>query len=173
MGTLGACTSDGGTVDVVLVPEPPASAVLPGQDPAGPAVALSRALFDSADVAVVVAEDSPQQLPARAAEAGLPVLVGTGEPVAEKLSRLGARTVMSTAGPTIDGLGGDGEVVELDPSTDDVELPEVRRKGPPLAVTLCVDPAQELPARAAAVALVEAAGGTVTEFPGGDVGRSG
>src|SRR5690625_1937225 len=94
MGTLGACTSDGGTVDVVLVPEPPASTVLPGQDPAGTAVALSRALFDSAYVAVVVAEDSPQQLPARAAEAGLPALVGTGEPVAEELSRLGARTVI-------------------------------------------------------------------------------
>ena len=173
MGTLGACTSDGGTVDVVLVPEPPASTVLPGEDPAGTAVALSRALFDSADVAVVVAEDSPQELPARAAEAGLPALVGTGEPVAEELSRLGARTVMSTAGPTIDGLDGDVEVVELDPSTADVELPQVRREGHPLAVTLCVDPAQELPARAAAVALVEAAGGTVTEFPGGDVGRSG
>src|SRR5699024_11284301 len=36
-----------------------------------------------------------------------------------------------------------------------------------------LDPGQELPARAAAVALVEAAGGTVAEFPGGDVGRSG
>src|SRR5699024_11366619 len=88
-------------------------------------------------------------------------------------SDLGARTVMSTAGPTIDGLDGDVEVVELDPSTADVELPQVRREGHPLAVTLCVDPAQELPARAAAVALVEAAGGAVTEFPGGDVGRSG
>src|SRR5699024_10557189 len=96
-----------------------------------------------------------------------------GEPVAEELSRLGVRTVMSTAGPMLDGLDGDVEVVELDPSTDDVELPQVRRKGHPLAVTLCVDPGQELPARAAAVALVEAAGGTVAEFPGGDVGRSG
>src|SRR5699024_11368840 len=82
MGTLGACTSDSGTVDVVLVPEPPASTVLPGEDPAGTAVALSRALFDSADVAGGGAEDAPQRLPARAAEAGLPVPAGTGEPAA-------------------------------------------------------------------------------------------
>src|SRR5690625_1768910 len=127
MGTLGACTSDGGTVDVVLVPEPPASTVLPGQDPAGTAVALSRALFDSADVAVVVAEDSPQQLPARAAEAGLPALVGTGEPVAEELSRLGARTVMSTAGPTIGGLDGGVGVVGADRATADGGLTGARR----------------------------------------------
>src|SRR5699024_913589 len=154
MGSLEACTSDGEQVDVVLVTEPPGSTVLPGEDPARTAVALSRALFDSADVAVVVAEDSPENLAALAAEAGLPLLVGTGEPVAEELARLGTRTVMSAAGPTVDGLDRDVDVVELDPSTDDVELPQVRRERHPLDVTLCTDPGQELPARAAAVALV-------------------
>src|SRR5699024_12583201 len=100
-----------------------------GDDRAMTAEALRRSLLEVADVTVVVTEDYQKQHSDVAAEDGLPVLVGTGEPVAEELSRLGVRTVMSTAGPMLDGLDGDVEVVELDPSTDDVELPQVRQIG--------------------------------------------
>ena len=170
-GTTG-CTRDD-EVTVVLVEQPPASTVLPGADPAETALSLSAALFASAEVAVVATADTVAALAPLSIRAGIPLLVGTGTTVDEELARLDVGTVLTAVGTDLAALGGDLEIVELDPSAADVELPAVRHEGHPVAVTLCVDPAQELPGRAVAAALVESAGGTVLEAPGGDVGRSG
>ena len=169
-GTTG-CTRDD-EVTVVLVEQPPASTVLPGADPAETALSLSAALFASAEVAVVATADTVAALAPLSIRAGIPLLVGTGTTVDEELARLDVGTVVTATGTDLAALDGEPEIVEIDPSAAGVELPAVRHEGRPLPLTLCVDPAPELPGRAVAAALVEAAGGTVIETPGGDVGRS-
>lgn len=171
-GGAAACTPEDEQPAVTLVGAPPGSTVLPGDDPAATALSLSAALFETADVAVVATADTVEALAPLSARAGLPLLLGTDGAVAGELDRLGARTVLTATGTALDGLDTDAEVVEIDPAAADVDLPEVRHEGRPVAVTLCLDPAQELPARTVAVALVEAAGGTLAEIPGGEAGRS-
>ncbi|MGP9539232.1 hypothetical protein ACT3SP_14565 [Brachybacterium sp. AOP43-C2-M15] len=170
-GALGACTGDDSQVDLTLIEEPPASTVLPGEDLASTALTLSAALFESADTAVVATEESVEELAGVSAGSGLPLLVGTGRPVVEELSRLGARTVITVAGTELGTLGEDVEVLEH--GAEGVEIPEAPEDAPSAAVTLFVDPELGLPAQPVAAALVRAAGGAVVEMPGGDVGRSG
>jgi hypothetical protein len=172
VGALGACASEDDQVSVVLVDAPPPSAVLPGDDPAATALALSTALFASAEVVVLATADTLEALAPLSARAGLPLLVGTDRTIAEELSRLGADTVLTATGTPLDGLEESFEVLELDPAATDVELPAVRQQGHPLALTLCLDPDQTLPGQLVATASVEAVGGTIAEIPGGALGRS-
>ena len=170
-GTSG-CTWDDDRITVELVPEAPPTTVLPGQDPAATATALSELLFTSAEVAALATAETVEAFAPLAVRAGLPLLVGAGDGVDAELERLGVGTVLVPAGADTDGLDDGLEIVELDPADPDVALPEVHREGGPVPVTLCLDPAQELPGGPVAAALVEAAGGTVAPMPGGDVGRS-
>ncbi|HEX7350459.1 hypothetical protein [Brachybacterium sp.] len=167
-GMLGACTDDG--VRVAVVEAPPASTVLPGTDLAPTASALSTALFTAADAVVIATEENAQQLAAVSAAAGLPLLVGTDSAVAEELSRLATGTLVAAAGTDLGPLGEDFDVIEH--GADGAELPTATRSDPAAAVTLLVDPEAAAPVRAVASALVEVAGGTVVEIPGGDLGRS-
>jgi hypothetical protein len=99
--------------------------------------------------------------------------VGTDGEVAEELDRLGAGTLIAAAGTDLGGLEEGREVQEIDLEAEDPELPAVSGDGHQVAVSLFLDPAQELPARALAAAVVGAVGGTVVEVPGADLGRTG
>ena len=161
---------------VVLVSASPTTTVLPGEDLAATALSLSAALFEAADIAVVATEDTVGPLAALSAASGVPLLVGTDRAVAEELSRLGARAVLTASGgdaAAVEALGEDLEVLEVDPVTADEEAPQVSADGAPLPVTLFVDPELDLPSQALAAAVVAGVGGTVAEIPGGALGRSG
>ena len=172
LGALTACTG-GDQVRVVLTEDAPASTVLPGEDPASTALALSSALFESSEVVVLATDATLADLAPLAARVGLPLLVGVGDAVTEELERLGADAILTLDGTVPEGLEGDLDVLELDLSASDVELPELRRENHPVPVLLSVDPSAPSPAQEVAHALVTAAGGTVAEMPDGDVGRSG
>ncbi|WP_262424794.1 hypothetical protein [Brachybacterium sp. Z12] len=96
--------------------------------------------------------------------------------VADEISRLGARTVVTATGTDLSALGDGAEIIEIDPADPEAaaeaELPEAATGEQAVPVTLLVDPELELPAQALAAAVVEAAGGSVTEIPGGALGRS-
>ncbi|AXK47273.1 hypothetical protein DXU92_03960 [Brachybacterium saurashtrense] len=172
IGALGACTGEG-RADVVLVGRTPTSTVLPDDDIVATALALSTTLFDAADVALVAAEeDAVGALAPLGAETGLPLLVGAGTEVAEELSRLGARTVVTIEGADLSALGGEIEVLAIDPASRDLDLPQVGYEHHPLPILLCLDPSADSPGRELAAAVVTGAGGEVTDMPGGDAGRS-
>ncbi|WP_262424793.1 hypothetical protein [Brachybacterium sp. Z12] len=71
-GTLGACSEGSSQLSVELVGEAPASTVLPGQDLAQTALALSSALFAAADAAVIASPDTVAVLAPVSARTGLP-----------------------------------------------------------------------------------------------------
>ena len=174
---LTACTEDDAQLQVELAAAP-GSTVLPGEALAPTLLALSSTLFEAADIAALATEESLTDLLAVSTEAGLPLLLGTDEAVAEELSRLGARTVVTAAGTDLgdlgEDLGDDLEVIELEgEEADDDRLRSVTVAGHPAPVALLVDPELELPAQSAVTAIVQAAGGSVSEIPGGDLGRSG
>ena len=175
-GTLGACSEGSSQLSVELVGEAPASTVLPGQDLAQTALALSSALFAAADAAVIASPDTVAVLAPVSARTGLPLLVGTDQMVADEISRLGARTVVTATGIDLSALGDGAEIIEIDPADPEAaaeaELPEAATGEQAVPVTLLVDPELELPAQALAAAGVEAAGGSVAEIPGGALGRS-
>lgn len=174
--TLGACTdgdrSDEEQLRVDVADGAPGSMVLPGDDVAGTALTLSSLLFAASDVVVVATAETAEALAAVSAGAGLPLLIGTEQAVAEEIARLGAGTVVTATGTDLTSLGEDLEVVEIDPADASATLPEVVVDQTPTSVRLLVDPDQPAPAAAVARAQVEAAGGTVGEVPGGDPRRS-
>ena len=174
VGGLTACTNGEDELGIDLV-DPPASAVLPGDDLAAAALALSTALYSAADVAVVAPADAVGTLLPLLADGGLPVplLVGTDQAVADELERLGAGTLVTVTGTDLAGLEEGREVQEVDPAAEDPGLPSPNGDSPAVRVSLFLDPAQELPAQALASAVVGAVGGTVVELPDGDLGRSG
>ncbi|CCG02279.1 hypothetical protein [Blastococcus saxobsidens] len=110
---LAACTSSSGeepdegateapVAEVAVSAPDEALTVVADTDPVGSAIGTSRALFDSADVAVLAAEDDRpgMLLGASAAVAlGVPLLVTTGqaapEPVTAELERLGVDTLLA------------------------------------------------------------------------------
>ncbi|MGP5304213.1 hypothetical protein [Brachybacterium alimentarium] len=171
---LGACVfgEDGLTVDIVDTA--PASTVVPDRDGAETALALSSTLFTSAEGAVIATEDTAESLAAVASAAGLPLLIGTDQAVADELQRLGATTVVTAEGTDLSALGDDLDVVEIDPADEDAqkEVPSADEDEDAFAVSMFVDPSQEGTAQTVARAEIAAAGGTVTEIPGGDPGRS-
>jgi hypothetical protein len=172
VGGLAACSGDDLVVEHV---ENPPTAVLPGTDPAGAALALSAALFASSDVAVLAAADSADAVTAllpHLRRLPVPLLLGTDQAVADELARLGASTLVVAEGTALGGLEDGREVVEIDPSQKEPDLPGVTATEETSAVTLLVDPALEAPTTALAGAVVSAVGGTVAEMPGGDLGRS-
>ena len=175
-GTLGACSEGSSQLSVELVGEAPASTVLPGQDLAQTALALSSALFAAADAAVIASPDTLAVLAPVSARTGLPLLVGTDQMVVDEISRLGVGTVVTAIGTDLGALGDGAETIEIDPADPEAaaeaELPEVATGEQAVPVTLLVDPELELPAQALAAAVVEAAGGSVAEIPGGALGRS-
>ncbi|WP_312857697.1 hypothetical protein [Brachybacterium aquaticum] len=175
-GALAACTDDGdgGGIGVDLVADPPATAVLPGDELTATSVALSAALYASADAAIVTPEADldaflslldGQSLP-------LPLLIGTGGAVGEELDRLGAGTLITSAGTDLGDLAGDREITEIDLTAEEPGLPDVEGDGHQVPVALFLDPDQEVPAQGLATAVITAVGGTVAEAPGGDVGRT-
>jgi hypothetical protein len=172
-GGLAACTG-GDELGIDLV-DSPESAVLPGEDLAATALALSAALYAASDAAVVATADTGDALLPLLGDGPLPLplLVGTDGEVAEELDRLGAGTLIAAAGTDLGGLEEGREVQEIDLEAEDPELPAVSGDGHQVAVSLFLDPAQELPARALAAAVVGAVGGTVVEVPGADLGRTG
>ena len=181
VGAATACTNDGtpdGDQQVVVsfLDEPGATAVLPAGNPAEIALTLSAAIFETAHVAVVATEDTAEALAPLATTAQLPLLIGTDQAVADELSRLGAATIVTADGTDLTELGEDLEILDVDPAAEDAAgpLPEVSIDETPTTAALLLDPDQELALDAVvARALVEAAGGTVTEVPGGDPRISG
>jgi len=170
LSPLAACTEEAARIEPVA--EPPTSAVLPDEDPAATALALSAALFTGAELVIIAPAEALDQLTDLAADAGVPLLLGPAEGLPAGLERLGARTVLAVTGHGLTENDTTAEIVELDLSAGAPELPEMQRVGDGAAVTLLVDPDVESPARPIAAALVGAAGGAVAEIPGGDVGRS-
>ena len=168
-GGLAACT--GGDLSVERT-EPPETTVLPGDDLPAASAALSAALFTSSDVAVLADEASLEALLPRLEGFPAPVLAGIDQAVADEIERLGAGTLVVPAGVDPGDLGGRREVVEIDLSAENPDLPKVSAGEATAAVTLLIDPEAASPAQALASAVVTAAGGTVVETPGGDVGRS-
>jgi hypothetical protein len=171
-GGLAACTGgDEFGVDLVETPE---TGVLPGEDLAATALALSAALYASADAAVVATSDSADALLPHLADAGLalPLLVGTDQAVADELERLGAGTLVVAEGTDLAGLEKGREVQEVDPGAEDPGLPAPSGDSHQVQVSLLLDTAQELPGQALAGAVISAVGGTVVEVPGADLGRS-
>lgn len=166
---LAACTPDE-ELRITLSDGAVATTVLPAQDPAGAALAVSSAVFTAADVAVVAAETDVGALAALSVEAGLPLLVGTGQGVADELGRLGTRIVVTSPGTDLAALGDVAEILDIDPSAADAAgtLPPVMVEGEPTAVSLLLDPAAEDSGQAVARANIEAAGGVVADIPGGD-----
>ena len=168
-GGLAACT--GGDLSVERT-EPPETTVLPGDDLPAASAALSAALFTTSDVAVLADEASLEALLPRLEGFPAPVLAGIDQAVADEIERLGAGTLVVPAGVDPGDLGGRREVVEIDLSAENPDLPKVSAGEATAAVTLLVDPEAASPAQSLASAVVTAAGGTVVETPGGDVGRS-
>lgn len=169
-----ACTR-GDEHAVELAGSAPTSTVLPGEDLAATALALSAVLYESADIAVLASEETVDGLAPLSSRAGIPLLVGTDRAVAEEISRLGVTTAITAEGgdlSALEELGEDLEILEVDPAEADAQAPEVRADGSPVPVTLFVDPRLELPAQAIAAAMIGGAGGTVAEIPGGVLGRS-
>src|SRR5699024_12165297 len=99
-------------------------------------------------------------------------LAGVDQTVADVIVRLGPGTLVVRAGVDPGDLGDGREVVEIDLSAENPDLPKVSAGEAPTTVTLLIDPEATSPAQALASAVVTAAGGTVVETPGGDVGRS-
>ena len=171
-GGLAACSGNDLVVEHV---ESPPTTVLPGGDPAGAALALSAALFASSDVAVLAAADDADAVTAllpHLPRLPAPLLLGTDQAVADELERLGADTLVVAEGTELGGLEEGREVLEIDPTKEKPRLPDVGAKEEASAVTLLVDTALEAPTPALASAVVSAAGGTVAEMPGGDLGRT-
>ena len=169
-----ACTR-GDEHAVELAGSAPTSTVLPGEDLAATALALSAVLYESADIAVLASEETVDGLAPLSSRAGIPLLVGTDRAVAEEISRLGVTTAITAEGgdlSALEELGEDLEILEVDPAEADAQAPEVRADGSPVPVTLFVDPRLELPAQAIAAAMIGGAGGTVAEIPGGEIGRA-
>ncbi|MBP2380333.1 hypothetical protein [Brachybacterium sacelli] len=172
VATTGACIFGPDRFDVQVADEAPASTVLAGKDPSRTAIALSAALFESADGAVVATEDSVDALAEVSSRSGLPLLIGTDQEVAAELERLGTKTVVTAEGTDVSSLADGLDVEEIDPADSEADLPEAGGDREPAPVSLFVDPELDDPAQAVARAEVEAAGGAVTEMPGGDPGRS-
>jgi hypothetical protein len=174
VATAGACTWLGRQLQVDVVDEAPASAVIPGDDAASTALALSAALFETSDIAVIATEDTVDALAGVSAERGVPLLVGTDESVLDELSRLGVDTIVTAEGTDVSALDSGVDVVELDTAADDMaeDVPRVSTDDEPTAASLLVDSERTGPVQTVARAEFEAAGGTVTETPGGDPGRS-
>ncbi|ASK67092.1 hypothetical protein CFK39_07075 [Brachybacterium avium] len=174
VATLGACLTQEDELRVDLVATAPTSTVLGDQDASQTALALSASLFAAADGAVIATEDTVDGLAPVAADAGLPLLLGTDRAVADELGRLGTSTVVTAEGTDVSPLGEDLTVMKIDPDAEDSadELPEITADEHVPAITLFVDPAQEGPAQTIARAEIGAAGGTVVEVPGGDPGLS-
>src|SRR5690625_1288790 len=169
-GGLAACT--GGDLSVERT-EPPETTVLPGDDLPAASAALSAALFTSSDVAVLADEASLEALLPTLEGFPAPVLAGVDQTVADEIERLGPGTLVVPAGVDPGDLGDGREVVEIDLSAENPDLPKVSAGEATAAVTLLIDPEAASPAQALASAVVTAAGGTVVETPGGDVSRSG
>ncbi|WP_246958270.1 hypothetical protein [Brachybacterium sp. Marseille-Q7125] len=184
-GALAACTDNGADgkggkggssqATVEYVAEPPASALVPGDDPAAAAVALSGALVASARQVVIATPDTLEALLPVATSHRLPLLVGTDQKVREEIERLGAETLVIGAGTELGELAGDRETTELDLTAEDpaADLEDVAVDAPALAVTLLTDPDAEDSAAELATAVIESVGGTVTEVPGGQVRATG
>ena len=181
VGAVAACTNDGspdGNQQAVVsfLDEPGATTVLPAGDPARIASTLSAAIFETAHVAVVATEDTAEALAALATTARLPLLIGTDQSVLDELSRLETATVVTADGTDLSALGDDVEILEVDPAAEDSAgtLPDVSIDETPSTAALLLDPDQEAELDSVvARALVEAAGGTVAELPGGDPRISG
>jgi len=169
-GGLAACT--GGDLSVERT-EPPETTVLPGDDLPAASAALSAALFTSSDVAVLADEASLEALLPTLEGFPAPVLAGVDQTVADEIERLGPGTLVVPAGVDPGDLGDGREVVEIDLSAENPDLPKVSAGEATAAVTLLIDPEAASPAQALASAVVTAAGGTGVETPGGDVSRSG
>lgn len=166
--TLGACTEVEDQLSVLFYDQAPASAVLPGDDPSQTALALSSAIVESADGAVVATEETAAALAEVSAETGLPLLIGTDQAVTEEIERLGAHTVVTAADTDLSSLGDDLEIVEIDPDDGAGDVPDVSVDEEPTTASMLLDPDQDGLAQAVARAHIEAAGGTVAEVPGGD-----
>ncbi|MEE1617729.1 hypothetical protein [Brachybacterium sp. J153] len=176
--TLAACT-DTDEAGIVFVADPTPSAVLPAASPAATALSLSALLVESADVVALAPAEAGDALAALTGPARLPLLVGpdgeiTEEQLGEELDRLGARTLLIPAGQDAGALGEGRDILEVDLAAEDpsADLPTVTVGAAPERLTLLLDPEQALPAAPVASALVTAAGGTVAQVPGGQLGRS-
>ena len=172
VGGAAACSGS----DLAIEPvENPRTAVLPGEDPAGAALALSAALFAASDVAMLAPAEDAEAVTAllpHLPRLPAPLLLGTDQAVADELERLGAGTLVVAEGTDLAGLEDGREVVEIDPSDEEPDLPRVAVQEPKSAVSLLVDTALEAPTPALASAVASAVGGTVVEMPDGDLGRS-
>ena len=149
--------------------------MLPGEDPAGAALALSAALFAASDVAMLAPAEDAEAVTAllpHLPRLPAPLLLGTDQAVAAELERLGAGTLVVAEGTDLAGLEDGREIVEIDPSDEEPGLPRVADQEPKSAASLLVDTALEAPTPALASAVASAVGGTVVEMPDGDLGRS-
>ena len=149
--------------------------MLPGEDPAGAALALSAALFAASDVAMLAPAEDAEAVAAllpHLPRLPAPLLLGTDQAVAAELERLGAGTLVVAEGTDLAGLEDGREIVEIDPSDEEPGLPRVADQEPKSAASLLVDTALEAPTPALASAVASAVGGTVVEMPDGDLGRS-
>ncbi|MGO2584151.1 hypothetical protein ACTXKH_14095 [Brachybacterium tyrofermentans] len=169
LASLGACTFWQDDLQVDVVDTAPTSTVVPDEDASQTALALSASLFTSADGAIVATEDTVDALAPLSAASGLPLLIGTDQAVADEIERLGADTVVTAEGTDVSALGDGLDVVKIDPSADDADdLPGITSDDEAPAFSMFVDPDRTGPAQTVARAEVEAAGGTISEMPGGD-----
>ncbi|MGO2021880.1 MAG: hypothetical protein ACTH2N_05900, partial [Brachybacterium tyrofermentans] len=169
LASLGACTFWQDDLQVDVVDTAPTSTVVPDEDASQTALALSASLFTSADGAIVATEDTVDALAPLSAASGLPLLIGTDQAVADEIERLGADTVVTAEGTDVSALGDGLDVVKIDPSADDADdLPGITSDDEAPALSMFVDPDRTGPAQTVARAEVEAAGGTISEIPGGD-----
>jgi len=153
---------------VLRVAEQPAS-VLAGSSPAELATATSTALYESAPLVLVAAENdaaAQEQAAGLAASTGAPLLllpvsgtVTVAVAVADELARLEPSTVLAYGQPVADwaeGLELDADVEQVDASAPD--LPELDRPEPAGSTVVLVPPGVD---SAAAQATARAAGAQV------------
>jgi hypothetical protein len=113
---------------VTTVPDAPRTLVADA-DPVAAAVSTSRALFDSAPVAVVAGRDDPSAQLLGAVSAvglGVPLLLGAGdagEAIGSELDRLGVQTVLAVGDDAAALVpdAGDAEVVTVPAAADAVQ----------------------------------------------------
>ncbi|NKE08582.1 MULTISPECIES: hypothetical protein [Kocuria] len=153
----------------------------PGQNATQTSVAASNLAFTRAQTVVVSSPESVSDVGKVAQELQVPLLIsGDDDALGQELDRLQAQTVIVAQGESAPEIG-DRDVVEVqaDSQVDQLDLPEVSVAQEASTGVVLIDPqAQDTDGEAAAateaaVATVNAAGGTAVEVPGGDPRVSG
>lgn len=180
LGLVLASCSSGGSAgsDVQFTDETGELTVVsdPGHNATQTSVTASQTAFTRSRTAVLTSPGAVAEMAEIAQELQVPLLItGDDDALNQELDRLQAQTLIMAQGESAPETG-DREVVEVDTATDlgQLELPEVDVEQESSTGVVLVDPQGEevdgesAAAVDAAVATVNAAGGSAVEVPGGN-----